>query len=123
MTVTAQLDQLCINTLRFLSVDMVQKAESRHPGLPLGAAPMAYVLWTRWLKFNPHNPHWFNRDSLQAAIEAASIGYVHVAGVRDARCMYSRTVIGDAKMFPSSISPTTRRPRNLRKIRLISSNV
>ena len=58
----AQLDQLCINTLRFLSVDMVQKANSGHPGLPLGAAPMAYVLWTRWLKTNPHNPHWFNRD-------------------------------------------------------------
>lgn len=57
-----KLDQQCINTLRFLSVDMVQKANSGHPGLPLGAAPMAYVLWTRWLKFNPHNPHWFNRD-------------------------------------------------------------
>ena len=59
---SGQLDQQCINTLRFLSVDMVQKANSGHPGLPLGAAPMAYVLWTRWLKFNPHNPHWFNRD-------------------------------------------------------------
>ena len=47
MTVAAQLDQLCINTLRFLSVDMVQQANSGHPGLPLGAAPMAYVLWTR----------------------------------------------------------------------------
>ena len=57
-----ELDQQCINTLRFLSVDMVQKANSGHPGLPLGAAPMAYMLWTRWLKFNPHNPHWFNRD-------------------------------------------------------------
>src|SRR5665811_1399012 len=58
----AQLDQLSINTIRFLSVDMVQKANSGHPGLPLGAAPMAYVLWTRWLKYNPHNPHWLNRD-------------------------------------------------------------
>ncbi len=57
-----QLDQQCINTLRFLSVDMVQKANSGHPGLPLGAAPMAYVLWARWLKHNPHNPHWINRD-------------------------------------------------------------
>jgi transketolase len=57
-----ELDQQCINTLRFLSVDMVQKANSGHPGLPLGAAPMAYMLWTRWLRFNPHNPHWFNRD-------------------------------------------------------------
>lgn len=59
---TAELDQLCINTLRFLSVDMVQKANSGHPGLPLGAAPMAYVLWTRGLKFNPRNPHWVDRD-------------------------------------------------------------
>ena len=56
------LDQLCINTIRFLSVDMVQKANSGHPGMPLGAAPMAYVLWTRWLKYNPRNPLWFDRD-------------------------------------------------------------
>ena len=58
----AQLDQLSINTIRFLSVDAVQKANSGHPGLPLGAAPMAYVLWTRFLQHNPSNPHWFNRD-------------------------------------------------------------
>ena len=57
-----QLDQSCINTIRFLSVDMVQKANSGHPGMPLGAAPMAYVLWTRWLRYNPHNPDWINRD-------------------------------------------------------------
>ena len=56
------LDLLCINTLRFLSVDMVQNANSGHPGLPLGAAPMAYVLWTRWLRHNPRNPQWFDRD-------------------------------------------------------------
>jgi transketolase len=56
------LDQLCINTIRFLSVDAVQKANSGHPGLPLGAAPMAYVLWTRFLKHNPSNPAWYNRD-------------------------------------------------------------
>lgn len=59
---STDLDQLCINTLRFLSVDMVQKAESGHPGLPLDAAPMAYVLWTRWLKDNPRNPAWADRD-------------------------------------------------------------
>lgn len=57
-----QLDQQCINTLRFLSVDMVQHANSGHPGLPLGAAPMAYALWTRQLKHHPANPHWVNRD-------------------------------------------------------------
>ena len=58
----AELDRLCINTVRFLSVDAVQKANSGHPGMPLGAAPMAYVLWTRLLKHNPSNPHWFDRD-------------------------------------------------------------
>lgn len=57
-----QLDQTCINTLRFLSVDMIQKANSGHPGLPLGAAPMAWVLWDRFLKHNPTNPHWVDRD-------------------------------------------------------------
>src|SRR3984957_10152317 len=59
---TAELDQQCIDTIRFLSVDMVQKADSGHPGMPLGAAPTAYVLWTRWLRFNPRNPRWANRD-------------------------------------------------------------
>jgi transketolase len=57
-----ELDQLCINTIRALSIDAVQKAESGHPGLPLGAAPMAYILWTRFLRHNPQNPQWFNRD-------------------------------------------------------------
>jgi transketolase len=56
------LDQLCINTIRALAIDAVQKAESGHPGLPLGAAPMAYVLWTRFLRYNPKNPKWANRD-------------------------------------------------------------
>jgi transketolase len=56
------LDRQCIDTLRFLSVDMVQQAESGHPGLPLGAAPMAYVLWTRFLRHHPANPLWPDRD-------------------------------------------------------------
>jgi transketolase len=60
--ISSDLDQLSINTIRFLSVDAVQKAESGHPGLPLDAAPMAYVLWTKYLKHNPSNPTWFNRD-------------------------------------------------------------
>jgi transketolase N-terminal domain/subunit len=51
-----ELDQLCINTIRTLTLDAVQKANSGHPGLPLGAAPMAYVLWTRFLRHNPKNP-------------------------------------------------------------------
>ena len=56
------LDALCINTLRFLAVDMVQKAKSGHPGLPLGSASMAYALWDRSLKFNPRDPQWPDRD-------------------------------------------------------------
>jgi transketolase len=56
------LDRLCINTIRMLSVDMVQEANSGHPGLPLGAAPMAYVLWTKFLRHNPENPKWPDRD-------------------------------------------------------------
>ncbi len=59
---TPDLDQLCINTIRTLSLDAIQKAESGHPGLPLGAAPMAYVLWTRFMRHNPLNPKWENRD-------------------------------------------------------------
>jgi transketolase len=59
---TPELDLLCINTIRTLALDAVQKAESGHPGLPLGAAPMAYVLWTRFLRHNPQNPKWENRD-------------------------------------------------------------
>jgi transketolase len=56
------LDNLSINTIRFLSIDAIQKANSGHPGLPMGAAAFAYVLWTRFLKHNPSNPQWFDRD-------------------------------------------------------------
>lgn len=62
MSTNSQLDQLSINTIRALSIDAVQKANSGHPGLPLGAAPMAYTLWTRFLKHNPANPKWYDRD-------------------------------------------------------------
>lgn len=58
----SELDQLSINTLRALAIDGIQNANSGHPGLPLGAAPMAYVLWTRLLKHNPANPQWRDRD-------------------------------------------------------------
>lgn len=77
------LDQKCIDTLRFLAVDMVQKADSGHPGLPLGAAPMAYVLWQRLLKFNPGNPGWFDRDRfvLSAGHGSALLyGLLHMTG-------------------------------------------
>jgi len=55
-------DDRRINTIRFLSVDMVEKAKSGHPGLPLGAAPMAYVLWDRFLRHDPKNAKWPDRD-------------------------------------------------------------
>ncbi len=55
-------DELCINTIRMLSVDMVQQANSGHPGMPMGAAPMAYALWTRFLRYNPRDPKWPDRD-------------------------------------------------------------
>ena len=56
------LDDLCINTIRMLAADCVERAKSGHPGMPMGAAPMAYVLWTRFLKHNPLNPQWPDRD-------------------------------------------------------------
>jgi transketolase len=57
-----KLDQLCINTIRMLAADGVEKAKSGHPGMPMGAAAMAYVLWTRFLRHNPKNPDWPDRD-------------------------------------------------------------
>ncbi|MGC8660058.1 MAG: transketolase, partial [Desulfomonilaceae bacterium] len=77
------IDQLSINTIRTLSVDMVQQANSGHPGLPLGAASMAYVLWTRFLKFNPGNPHWPNRDRfILSAGHGSALQYslLHLSG-------------------------------------------
>ena len=59
---TKQIDQLAINTIRTLSIDAIEKANSGHPGLPMGAAPMAYTLWTKHMHHNPSNPQWFNRD-------------------------------------------------------------
>src|SRR3990170_1077384 len=56
------IDQLCVNTIRMLCVDAVEKAKSGHPGAPMGLAPAAYVLWTRFLRHNPKNPSWPDRD-------------------------------------------------------------
>ncbi|EOR93629.1 Transketolase [Arcticibacter svalbardensis MN12-7] len=77
------LDELSVNTIRFLSIDMVQKANSGHPGLPLGAAPMAYVLWNRFLKFNPQNTHWPNHDRfILSAGHGSALLYslIHLSG-------------------------------------------
>ena len=59
---TAQLDTLCINTIRFLSADAVEKAKSGHPGAPMGMAEIAEVLWNHHLRHNPANPKWADRD-------------------------------------------------------------
>jgi transketolase len=78
-----ELDNLCVNTLRLLSVDAIQKANSGHPGLPLGAAAMAYTLWTRFLKFNPCNAKWPNRDRfIHSAGHGSALLYslLHVSG-------------------------------------------
>jgi transketolase len=56
------LDELCINTIRTLSIDAIQKANSGHPGTPMALAPVAYVLWQRFLRFDPADPIWPNRD-------------------------------------------------------------
>jgi transketolase len=80
---SAEFDSLCINTIRFLSVDAVEKADSGHPGLPMGAAPMAYVLWTRFLKHNPTNPGWENRDRFVLSAGHGSIllySLLHLTG-------------------------------------------
>src|SRR6187401_3346265 len=79
----ASLDHLCIDTIRFLSVDAVQKADSGHPGMPLGAAPMAYVLWTKFLKHHPANPHWTDRDRFVLSAGHGSMllyGLLHLTG-------------------------------------------
>ncbi|MCS5698578.1 transketolase [Cyanobium sp. FGCU-52] len=59
---TTSIDTLCVNSIRFLAIDAINKSNSGHPGLPMGAAPMAYALWDRILRHNPKNPKWFNRD-------------------------------------------------------------
>ena len=78
-----KLDELCINTIRFLSVDTVQKANSGHPGAPMGAAAMAYVLWDRFLKHNPADPSWPDRDRfILSAGHASALLYslLHLTG-------------------------------------------
>lgn len=77
------LDQLSINTLRFLAVDAVQKAGNGHPGAPMGASPLAYVLWDRFLKHNPTDPSWPDRDRFVLSAGHASIllyGLLHLTG-------------------------------------------
>jgi transketolase len=81
--VTTDLDRLCINTLRTLAMDAVQRADSGHPGMPMGAADFAYVLWTRFLKHNPNDPGWENRDRFVLSAGHGSMllyGLLHLTG-------------------------------------------
>src|SRR5689334_14887230 len=77
------LARLAVNTIKFLSVDQVEKAHSGHPGLPMGAADYAYILWTRYLKFDPRDPHWADRDRfILSAGHGSALLYslIHLAG-------------------------------------------
>src|SRR5256885_8552284 len=78
-------DQLCINTIRTLAIDAVQKAKSGHPGTPMALAPLAYTLWQRFLRYDPGDPHWPNRDRFVLSAGHASMllyAMLHLAGVR-----------------------------------------
>nr|WP_290220911.1 transketolase [Trichocoleus desertorum] len=102
------LDELCINSIRFLAIDAVEKAKSGHPGLPMGAAPMAYVLWDRFMRFNPKNPYWFNRDRFVLSAGHGSMlqyALLHLAG-------YDSVTIEDIKQFRQLDSKTPGHPEN-----------
>ena len=77
------LDQRAVNTIRFLAVDAVEQANSGHPGMPMGMADVAYVLWTKFLKYQPHDPSWVNRDRFVLSAGHGSMllyGMLHLAG-------------------------------------------
>ncbi|MBW2275975.1 MAG: transketolase [Deltaproteobacteria bacterium] len=101
-------EQRCINAIRFLSADAIQKAKSGHPGLPMGAAPMAFVLWDRFLKHNPKNPLWFNRDRfVLSAGHGSMLQYAlfHLTG-------YENVTMEDIKEFRQWGSRTPGHPEN-----------
>jgi len=77
------IDQACVNTLRFLAADQVEKAKSGHPGFPLGTAPLMHTIWDRFMSYNPANPEWFNRDRFILSPghgSALMYAMLHVAG-------------------------------------------
>lgn len=105
---TQSLEELCINSIRFLAIDAVQKANSGHPGLPMGAAPMAFVLWDRFMRFNPKNPKWFNRDRfVLSAGHGCMLQYalLHLTG-------YDSVTLDDIKQFRQWGSRTPGHPEN-----------
>jgi transketolase len=91
---TAELDQLAINTIRLLAADAVQKAKSGHPGTPMGAAPTAYALWQRYLRYDPAAPEWMNRDRFILSSGHASMllyALLHLTGVHGSPELYNDT--------------------------------
>ena len=79
------LDRLAINTIRTLAIDAIQKADSGHPGTPMGAAPTAYTLWQRILRYDPQQPAWPNRDRFVLSCGHASMllyALIHLAGIK-----------------------------------------
>ncbi len=105
---TQSLEELCINSIRFLAIDAVEKAKSGHPGLPMGAAPMAFVLWDRFMRYNPKNPKWFNRDRfVLSAGHGCMLQYalLHLTG-------YDSVTIDDIKQFRQWGSKTPGHPEN-----------
>jgi transketolase len=107
MTDADRLDQLCTNTIRTLSIDAVQKANSGHPGTPMDAAPTAYCLWQRFLRYDPEDPRWLNRDRFVLSNGHASMllySLIHLAGVRAANPSYEEVgrpavTLDDIKTF------------------------
>jgi transketolase len=86
-----EIDQLCINTIRTLSMDAVQQANSGHPGTPMALAPVAYCLWQRFLRFDPAHPIWPNRDRFVLSVGHASMllySMLHLTGVRAVNAKY-----------------------------------
>jgi transketolase len=80
---TEAIEQMSINAIRTLSIDAIEKANSGHPGMPMGAAPMAYTLWTRFMNHNPKNPEWFNRDRFVLSAGHGSMllySLLHISG-------------------------------------------
>src|SRR2546422_6739098 len=80
-----QIDQLCVNTIRTLAMDAVQKANSGHPGTPMAMAPVAYCLWQQFLRFDPDDPIWPNRDRFVLSMGHASMllyAMLHLTGVK-----------------------------------------
>jgi transketolase len=105
---TQSLSELCINSIRFLAIDAVEKAKSGHPGLPMGAAPMAFVLWDQFMRFNPKNPQWSNRDRfVLSAGHGCMLQYalLHLTG-------YDSVTIDDIKQFRQWESKTPGHPEN-----------